>query len=131
MCLVYVLGRFRITIVVLESSLSSQPCRPTHDTTLDGLRGVILEGLAVRLWHGLLAGLLAPDRIPADKMIFCSMGRRTVGRDGPGEPTNFPGGLEGDQVECLLSERNVGPGPGKIEDSCRGTDGEAAPLAAP
>jgi len=126
MCLVYVRGKFRITIVVLESSSSSQPVM--QEMTFDGLRGVILDGLAVRLWHGLLAALLGPDRIPAT-IIFCSMGRRTVDREGPGEPRNCPGGEEGDQVECLLSERKVGPGPERIEDSCKGTDGDAAPGA--
>lgn len=95
-----------------------------QDTTFDGVRGVNRDGLAVRLWHGLLAALLGPDRIPADMINFCSIGRRTVGR----EPvTNCPGGEDGDQVECLRSERNVGPGPGRIEDNCRGTDGEVVP----
>lgn len=124
MCRVYVRGKFRITIVVLQSSPSSNP--EMQDTTFDGVRGVNLDGLAVRLWHGLLAALLGPDRIPADIISFCSMGRRTVEREGPGEPvTNCPGGEEGDQVECLLSERNIGPG--RIDDNCKGTDGEADP----
>lgn len=126
MCLVYVRGKFRITIVVLESSSSSQPVM--QETTFDGLRGVILDGLAVRLWHGLLATLPGPDRRPA-MIIFCSMGRRTVDREGPGEPTNCPGGEDGEQAECLLSERSVGPGPRRIEDSCKGSDGDAAPSA--
>lgn len=83
-----------MTTVVLEEF-----CALENDVTLDGERGVIRDGLALRLLATLPGGDRDAARVAA--IMSCSIGRRTVGeRDGPGDdgPANCPGGAVGDHT---------------------------------
>lgn len=72
-----------MTTVVLEALTSEFSTLGKH-VTLEGERGVILDGLAFRL----LATLPGADRVAARVAanMSCSIGNRNVGeRDGPGD----------------------------------------------
>lgn len=87
-----------MTTVVLDA-LTSEFSTPGRQVTLEGDRGVILDGLAFRLLATLPGGDLEAARVAAS--ISCSIGNRNVGdREGPsdGEPANWPGGADGDHV---------------------------------
>jgi hypothetical protein len=121
---VYVRGRLRTTTVVRNSSGKSPHTAP-H--TPEGVRGVRRPlGLEGRLLQGLLVTLLGDDRIMF-AAIICSTGRRSVAEPWLPE-ANWPGGVEGDQVDDLDGLRLAAA---KIGDNCSGTVEpalEAAPL---
>lgn len=91
-----------MTTVVLES-LISEACIPGNDVTFEGDRGVIRDGLALRLLVTLPGGEREAANVAA--IMSCSIGKRVVARDGPGEggPANWPGGADGDHAIGLVA----------------------------
>jgi len=71
-----------MTTVVLDS-LISEFCMLGNDVTFEGDRGVIRDGLALRLLATLPEGEREAANVAA--IISCSIGNRVVARDCPGD----------------------------------------------